>query len=279
VVLVEDIHWAEPQLLDLLEYLVGSVHGPLLVITTARPELLHSRPGWGARAGGELDPLSAQDADRMLDEMFAGGLPAELSELIVERAEGNPFFVEELLGVLIDRGLLSREGGGWVLHELPSEFTVPDSVHAVLAARIDLLDAAEKAALQAAAVIGRVFWTGPVYELVEARPDLRVLEDRDFVRRRAGSTMAGEREYVIKHALTREVAYESLPRARRAPMHAAFAAWLERREPGRDDLASLLAHHYTEAVRPEDTGPKLCHPLRPLCSVAVPSQSAQRRAV
>jgi class 3 adenylate cyclase len=255
VVLVEDIHWAEPQLLDLLEYLVGSVDGPLLVITTARPELLHSRPGWGARAGGEpleLDPLSAQDADRMLDEMFAGGLPAELSELIVERAEGNPFFVEELLGVLIDRGLLSREDGGWVLHELPSEFTVPDSVHAVLAARIDLLEAAEKAALQAAAVIGRVFWTGPVYELVEARPDLRVLEDRDFVRRREGSTMAGEREYVIKHALTREVAYESLPRARRAPMHAAFAAWLERREPGRDDLASLLAHHYTEAVRPED---------------------------
>jgi class 3 adenylate cyclase len=254
VLLVEDIHWAEPQLLDLLEYVLGSARGPLLVITTARPELLQRRPGWGARAGGELlelDPLSAQDADSMLDEMFAGGLPAELSELIVERAEGNPFFVEELLGVLIDRGLLTREDGGWVLHELPSEFTVPDSVHAVLAARIDLLGAAEKAALQAAAVIGRVFWTGPVYELVEATPDLRVLEDRDFIRRRAGSTMAGEREYVIKHALTREVAYESLPRARRAPMHAAFAAWLERREPSRDDLASLLAHHYAEAVRPE----------------------------
>jgi hypothetical protein len=139
-----------------------------------------------------------------------------------------------------------------VLSELPREFTVPDSVHAVLAARIDLLGAAEKSALQAAAVIGRVFWTGPVYELVEAKPDLRVLEDRDFVRRRAGSSMAGEREYVIKHALTREVAYESLPRARRARMHAAFAAWLERRGQGRDDLASLLAHHYAEAVRPED---------------------------
>jgi class 3 adenylate cyclase len=255
VVLMEDLHWAEPQLLDLLEYVLGSVEGPLLVIATARPELLERRPGWGARAGGELielDPLTGRDADRMLDEMFEGGLPAELSELIVERAEGNPFFVEELLGVLIDRGLLTREDGGWVLHELPSEFTVPDSVHAVLAARIDLLGAAEKAALQAAAVIGRVFWTGPVYELVETRPDLRVLEDRDFIRRRAGSTMAGEREYVIKHALTREVAYESLPRARRAPMHARLAAWLERREPGRDDLAPLLAHHYAEAVRPED---------------------------
>jgi predicted ATPase len=224
VLLVEDIHWAEPQLLDLLEYVLGSVDGPLLVIATARPELLERRPGWGARAGGELlelDPLSAQDADRMLDEMFAGAPPAELSELIVERGEGNPFFVEELLGVLIDRELLVREEGGWVLQELPSEFTVPDSVYAVLAARIDLLGAAEKVALQAAAVIGRVFWTGPVYELVEARPDLRVLEDRDFVRRRAASTMAGEREYVIKHALTREVAYKSLPRARRAPMQAA----------------------------------------------------------
>jgi hypothetical protein len=188
----------------------------------------------------------------MLDEMLAGGLPAELSKLVVERAEGNPFFVEELLGVLIDRGLLSRRNGSWALRELPTDFTVPDSVHAVLAGRIDLLGAAEKAALQAAAVIGRVFWTGPVYELVEAKPDLRVLEDRDFVRRRPGSSMAGEREYVIKHALTREVAYESLPRARRARMHAAFAAWLEGRGQGRDDLASLLAHHYAEAVRPED---------------------------
>jgi hypothetical protein len=122
----------------------------------------------------------------MLDELLAGRLPSELGDLVVERAEGNPFFVEELLGVLIDRGLLARDDGGWVLRELPSEFAVPDSVHAVLAARIDLLGAAEKAALQAAAVIGRVFWTGPVYEL-ESEPDLRVLEDRDLVRRRAGS--------------------------------------------------------------------------------------------
>jgi class 3 adenylate cyclase len=255
VMLIEDIHWAEPQLLDLLEYVLGNARGPLLVITTARPEFLERRPGWGARSGGELlelDPLSAQDADRMLDEMLAGRLPVELSELVVERAEGNPFFVEELLGVLIDRGILVREDGDWLLHELRGEFAVPDSVHAVLAARIDLLGAAEKSALQAAAVIGRVFWTGPVYELVEAKPDLRVLEDRDFIRRRAGSSMVGEREYVIKHALTREVAYDGIPRARRAPMHAAFASWLERREPGRDDIASLLAHHYAEAARAED---------------------------
>jgi class 3 adenylate cyclase len=255
VVLLEDIHWAEVQLLELLEYVLGTAQGPLLLIATARPELLERRPGWGTRAGGELlelEPLSTDDCVRMLDELLAGGLSAEISELVVERAEGNPFFVEELLGVLIDRGLLVRENGVWRVHELPREFAVPDSVQAVLAARIDLLAPAEKSALQAAAVIGRVFWTGPVYELLDVKPDLRVLEDRDFVRRRAGSSIAGEREYVIKHALTREVAYENIARARRPRMHAAFAAWLEQRPTGRSELAFLLAHHYAEAVRAED---------------------------
>ena len=154
--------------------------------------------------------------------------------------------------MLLDSGLLGRDNGGWALHELPDEFAVPDSVHAVLAARIDLLGPAEKAALQAAAVIGRVFWTGPVYELVDAQPDLRVLEERDLIRRRAGSSISGEREYAIKHTLTREVAYASLPKARRARLHAAFSAWLERLGEDREDLAALLAHHYSEAVKPED---------------------------
>src|SRR5207249_8947201 len=152
----------------------------------------------------------------------------------------------------IDRRMLRRENGGWTLADLPPDFAVPDSVHAVLAARIDLLDPAEKAALQAAAVIGRVFWAGPIYELVEAEPDLRVLEERDLIRRRGGSSMSGEREYAIKHALTREVAYASLPKARRARLHAAFAGWLERSGEGNDEHAALLAHHFAEAVRPED---------------------------
>jgi hypothetical protein len=156
-----------------------------------------------------------------------------------------------VLETLIDRGLLQRENGGWALSELPPDFDVPDSVQAVLSARIDLLEPTEKEALQAAAVIGRVFWSGPIYELVQGEPDLRVLEERDFVRRRAGTSMAGEREYAIKHTLTREVAYGSLPKTRRARLHAAFAAWLERLGE-RDDLASLLAHHYAESVRPED---------------------------
>ena len=171
----------------------------------------------------------------------------------MERAEGNPFFVEEVLESLIDAGILEREDGGWRANDLPPGFEIPDSVQAVLAARIDLLAEAEKAALQAAAVIGRVFWTGPVYELVGGlAPDLHLLETRDFIRQRAGSSLAGEVEYAFKHALTREVAYGSLTKARRAQLHTQFADWLERLGEGRDEHAPLLAHHYAEAVKPED---------------------------
>jgi len=110
----------------------------------------------------------------MLDELLGGTLPTGLGEVVVQRAEGNPFFVEELLATLIDRHLLERQNGSWRLAELPSDFAVPDTVQAVVAARVDLLDPAEKLALQAASVIGRVFWAGPVYELVQdAEPDLQ----------------------------------------------------------------------------------------------------------
>ena len=256
VLLVEDLHWAEQPLLDLLEWLLERVEGPLLLIATARPELSERRPGWGKSASAsvlELEPLSPQDSGLLVGELLATDLPARLRELLVDRSEGNPFFVEELVGMLIDRGLLARENGRWTVSESASEIDVPDSVQALLAARIDLLDPADKEALQTAAVIGRVFWTGPVYELLAGEPDFRALEERDFIRLRSGSSIPGQREYAIKHALTREVAYASLPRARRARLHAGFAAWLERfaGESG-DEYAPLLAHHYAEAVRPED---------------------------
>jgi class 3 adenylate cyclase len=257
VVLIEDLHWAEQELFDLLERVARDVRGPLLLLASARPELLDVRPGWtAARRNASvlwLEPLSAADSERMVHDLLVAQLPARLREAVVERAEGNPFFVEELIATLIDRDVIARSDDGWTLSELPADFDVPDSVQAVLAARIDLLEPAEKAALQAASVIGRIFWTGPVYELLEGlQPDFRVLEERDFVRRRAGSSMAGEREYAIKHALTREVAYASVPKAKRAQLHARFAAWLEQVSEDRDGLTSLLAHHYAEAVRPED---------------------------
>jgi class 3 adenylate cyclase/tetratricopeptide (TPR) repeat protein len=257
VLLVEDLHWAEEPLLDLVERIVRDATGPLLVLGTARPELLDRRPSWG---GGRrntsvvwLQPLEADVSGRLLDELLAADLPAPLRELLVERADGNPFFLEELLGALIDLGVLERTGDGWEVREQAGELAVPDSVHGVVAARIDLLAPPEKAALQAAAVIGRSFWPGAVRALISYDdPDFELLEERDFVRRRHGSSMAGEREYAIKHALTREVAYTMLPKARRARLHAAFAGWLEPLAAGRDELAAVVAHHYAEAVRPED---------------------------
>jgi class 3 adenylate cyclase len=256
VLLIEDIHWAENLLLDLLERLISDVSAPLLMLATARQELFENRPGWGTRVQGTtigLEAFSDEDSVRMLDDLLGGALPPGLRDLVVARAEGNPFFVEEVLGTLIDHGFLTRGGDGWHLTALPPDFSVPDTVQAVVAARVDLLEAADKQGLQAASVIGRIFWAGPVYELVtDGEPDLHVIEARDFIRRRPGSSLPGDREYAIKHAVIREVAYAGLPKARRAHMHAAFARWLERMGLGRDEFASLLAHHYAEAARPED---------------------------
>jgi tetratricopeptide (TPR) repeat protein len=256
VVYIEDLNWAEDDLLDLLERLVRDVHGPLLLVGTARPELLDRRPSWG---GGRrnasmmwLEPLTSDETQLLLRELLAAELPDELRTALVERAEGNPFFVEELVSTLIDHDVLERSDGSWAVRELPSRFAIPDSVHALIAARLDLLPPLEKAALQAAAVTGRVFWATAVSALLDAaEPDFGLLEDRDFIRRGAGSSMAEDVEYAIKHALTREVAYGSLPKARRAQLHAKFADWLERASESKDERASLLAHHYAEAVRPD----------------------------
>ena len=243
VMLIEDLHWAQEPLLDLLERLLDDVDGPFLLVATARPELAARHPAWGRRRDATtiwLEPLSPEDSALLLDALLEDDAPAELRTAALARAEGNPFFLEELLAGVHDRSL-------------PPATDVPDSVQAVLAARIDLLPPIDKAALQAASVIGRVFWRGPVRELLDGEaPDFAVLESRDFIRRRSGSTLTGEREFAFKHALTREVAYASLPVARRARLHAGFADWLERTLGGRDEDAPFLAHHYAEAVRPDE---------------------------
>jgi len=243
VLLVEDLHWADERLVELLETAV-EVRGPLLLLATTRPEGV-------SLVGGEtvqLEPLTGEEPEELLTALLGSEPPAELRS-IVDHAEGNPFYVEEILATLHDRDLLVRRETGWELEAIPPGFVLPDSVQALIAARIDLLPAPEKAALQAGAVIGRVFWAGAARALVEGEdPDLGLLEKRAFLLRRRPSSLAGEVEYAVRHALTREVAYGSIPKGRRARLHLGFAEWLEGISESGDEHAGTLAHHYSEAL-------------------------------
>jgi class 3 adenylate cyclase len=257
---IEDIHWADPALLDLLEELAERVQGPVVFVCTARPELTERRPGWG---GGRrnfssvaLDPLTSQEADELVTLLLTiDELPETVHRHILERAEGNPFFLEEIIRKLIDEGRIVRDGERWRAAAGIDDVVVPDTVQAVLAARIDLLGPKEKRALQSAAVVGRIFWPGPVLLLLngegpELDDTLASLEDRDLVLSRLGSAVAGQREFAFKHVLTRDVAYESLPRRDRARAHSAVAGWIESTAgERRGEFAELLAYHYEEAYR------------------------------
>ena len=254
VLLVEDLHWADQNLLDVLASGLAAASGSLLLLVTARPEFVEAHPGWSSdEMLLRLNALSSPESGRLVDELVPTGLPAPVRAVVLERAEGNPLFAEELVRTLIDEGVLRRDNGHWIADELPGDFRVPDTVQALLAARIDLLELADKAALQAASVIGRTFWGDSVRALVESHhPNLSLLAERDFIQRQDVSSMLGEEEFVFKHALTREVAYDELTKANRLRLHARFAGWLEAAGQGRDEHAPLLAHHYAEAVRPED---------------------------
>ena len=230
VVIVEDLHWAEPEMLELLGNTDLALSVPLLLLSTAR-----DRDQLGSETI-HLDALPSRDAGRMVERLAPDTFTEEIKAFVVDRAEGNPFFLEELLRMLVDQG---------VREEIPRALILPDTVHALLAARIDLLSPTDKAALQAGAVIGRTFRTEPVRELIGHEPRLDVLGDRGFV-------WSGTGDFTFTHALTRDVAYASLTTARRARIHAEYAEWLEEAGKGRDDDAAELAYHYAEAVRPED---------------------------
>ncbi len=259
VVVIEDIHWAEPVLLDLLDTLAERVEGPVLFLCPSRPDLTSRRPTWGggrrSMSAIALDPLTADQSQHLIELLLTvDDLPPSVHATMVERAEGNPFFLEEIIRRLIDDGSLEREGDRWRATASIADVQIPDTVQAVLASRIDLLDPPDKRILQAAAVVGRVFWTGPVADRVGAdrtsvSEAMRRLEDRELVVSRPGSTLAGEREYLFKHILTRDVAYESLPRRERIAAHEAVATWLETTAGSRAaEFAELLAYHGATAV-------------------------------
>jgi hypothetical protein len=259
VAVIEDIHWADEALLDLLDEVGDKAIGPVLLVCPARPELLDRRPGWG---GGRrnfssitLDPLSSEDSDRLVRLLLTvDDLPPAVHRRILERAEGNPFFLEEIVRHLIDDGLIVHDGDRWRADARISDVEIPDTVQAVLAARIDILGPEDKRALQRAAVVGRVFWPGPVRRLLNGDGEriaqtLVRLEERELVSSRLGSAFAGESEFSFKHVLTREVAYGTLPRRERGRAHASVASWIEEVSAERaPEFAELLAYHYGEAL-------------------------------
>jgi class 3 adenylate cyclase len=258
VTVIEDIHWAEPALLDILSDLGTRVQGSVLFLCPARPDLVDRSPSWG---GGRpsfsaiyLDPLPRDDASRLVRLLLeVEDLPGDLHDRIVERAGGNPFFAEEIVRHLIDRRSAAPDGasgdGG------AAAMPIPDTVQAVIAARIDLLRPDEKRALQAAAVVGRIFWPAPVARYLDATPAgvtelFRGLESRDLILSRLDSSMRGQAEYIFKHALVRDVAYESIPKRDRAMAHLEIVRWIEEAVgERRREVVELLAYHYTAAQR------------------------------
>jgi tetratricopeptide (TPR) repeat protein len=267
VVVIEDIHWADHALLDLLEELADRAEGGVMFICPARPELTERRPTWG---GGKrsfssifLDPLSPEEADELVGFLLTvEDLPERIHDEILQRAEGNPFFLEEIIRQLIDQGGIVRTEDRWRAAKSITEVVIPDTVQGVLAARIDLLAPEEKKTLQSAAVVGRVFWTGPVERLLNGQADevndiLGRLESRELILVRLGSSMAGDREFIFKHILTRDVAYESLPRRNRGPAHARVGRWIEETAgERRREFVEVLAYHFLEAFRAVQDDPR-----------------------
>ncbi len=240
VLVFEDLHWADDELLDFVDELVDWVENvPLLVLATARPELFDRRQEWG---GGKrnaltvsLAPLADVETARLLAALLDQTLlPAEQQQELLARAGGNPLYAEQFARMFAERG----DAGG----------VLPETVQGIITARLDSLPPAEKELLLDAAVLGRTFWRGALDgEDVEAH--LRSLQRKEFVRRERRSGVAGENEYAFAHLLIRDVAYAQLPRAGRADKHVRAARWIDSLTGDRSaDLADLRAHHYLAAL-------------------------------
>ena len=246
VLIFDDLHWADDNLLDFVDHLVDWASSvPILVVCAARPELLDRRPAWG---GGKLNaatvsvtPLSDEETAELIGALLERILlPAEIQATLLAHAGGNPLYAEQFV-----RMHLERAGDAPAL---------PETVQGIIAARLDILPAAEKALLQDAAVMGKVFWLGAAAAIGELRPDavetlLHPLERKDFIRRERRSSVAGETEYAFRHVLVQDVAYAQIPRAARAEKHRLAAGWIESLSDDRaDDRAEMLAHHYLAAL-------------------------------
>lgn len=265
VVVVEDLHWAEAPLLDMLERLVSRSAGPLLIVATARPEFGGKRPGWSSTPGMSqigLEPLTEAQSRELVENLLPG-VTAELRDRVVAPAEGNPFFAEEIV-----RHVASEVSSG---DTADIEATIPNSVRTLIAARIDALPEPEKRTLHDAAVVGRTFWATTLELMAggaSVRSALRALEEKGLVVANPSSVLPGELELSFRHALKREVAYRSIPRARRCRAHAAVGSWIEEIAGDRQaEFVDLLAYHYEAAAAPEDA------------AIAWPEDSPEREQV
>jgi class 3 adenylate cyclase/tetratricopeptide (TPR) repeat protein len=259
VLVFEDLHWADEAMLAFLEHLVERAEGvPLLVIGTARPELFEHHPDYAAGYLNanriDLAPLSAEETARLVSALLETAVvPGELRQQILDRAGGNPLYAEEFVRLLKDKDLLVKEHSGWELRE-GAEVPFPDSIQALIAARLDALSPDAKSMLADAAVIGKVFWAGAITTMGERDPTavtdtLRDLSRKGLVRPARRSSIEGEAEYAFSHVLARDVAYGQLPRPSRAARHVAAARWIESRaSEGGEDLADVLAYHYATAL-------------------------------
>jgi class 3 adenylate cyclase/tetratricopeptide (TPR) repeat protein len=258
ILVFEDLHWADGALLGFIEQLVdGALGGRLMIVCAARPELADRAPGWGqGRANATtvpLGPLTDAETAQLLSQLLDRAvLPAETQSLLIDRCAGNPLYAEEFVQMLIDRGLIERGGKGRLPD--PEQVPVPESIQALLSARLDALPVDVKALIHDAAVLGKVFWSGALTLMSGLRDDdvRRLLDEavrRELVRPSPTSTLSGQREYTFWHLLIRDVAYGQIPRAARGVKHLAAARWLKATLAGRlQDFAEELAHHYLEAL-------------------------------
>ena len=258
VLVFEDLHWADEAMLAFLDHIVTHLRQvPLLVIATARPTLLERQPNFVTESSVvrvDLAHLSSSDMTRLMGDLLsATEVPGDIATPVLDRCGGNPLYLEEYTRLLRDRGLIRETPTGATLRN-GIDLPVPDSIQAVIAARLDLLAPQDKGLLADAAVIGRTFWRGGLAALGERGADgvedgLARLLATELIRRAPVSTMAGEQEYLFWHALARDVSYGELPRSARAKKHAAVGAWLQDKAGARaEDVADVLAHHFVTAL-------------------------------
>ena len=258
-IVVEDLHWAEPTLLELIAYIVGDdTDAPLVLVCSARPDLEEVSPGFlgseGRRRTVELQTLGAEQAAALLADLTGDPELAEtpFASALIANAGGNPLFLEETVRMLRDQGLIDLER--WKSEEA-GELPVPTSVQGLISSRLDRLAHGEKQLAHHASVIGPVFWAGAVAHLGgengaqadDPRPGLGELERRDFVAQRAVSTVAGEDEYVFKHILMRDVAYGQVPKGRRAQLHLRFSDWVTVVRGKGEEFVEIVAWHLEQA--------------------------------